>query len=779
MSLRPDHDAQALRALMERFNSAAQPVSPAEQADQIRQQLAESAEQGVAEGTAIYYHVINGDKKSVKVFTDSESAVKFLNAYRKKDKTANNWKIITKKNAMMYKEGVTEGHRVVPGFDQEKYQERPGLEGPFHTKSGKVVYYDKVEGKYYDPDTDMYIDYDDWQAMNEQGVTEGSANANETPRSQIIKLYKKGLEDYDIAYDLDIDEKTVADIIDDYDKKQQQQYFKKKGVAEAAGLYGPFTVTINTGERPQSRTKTKRFKREDDAVLWAEDWLENYPQYSLATAEVTDPEGNVVWTTNESDIAEAKPAARKTRLPEFTAYPNYAAWRQELMSRGDDQIDHLDNDYVDNYRVLFAVDRNRRVVGMYYHTADSGSFVPAGQGFSDMIYYADTDPHWPYDGDNGREDLPEGRAGADDVDTVGFSVNSEAAYTAVMQRFGDYIDHDETSGVMYAPARVWPQIEMTAFDADPDSGAVRVEDDVMEQGVAEVSENNPVVNAITRRIMLQRTDLLSKYGPEKVGTAIDEVADFVGDVEEIGSSDVSSWVRHVEQMLGNMEQGVSEANKHSVIGKIQRGHELKKKVDQSYQDIGAAQQAGDKAAGSRAFRKHERLANLERPGTWTKPKDLSENSAPTEKVSSIIKRVLGKQLQWEPGISKLYKNTRRSRTQRVDDYAMKNISTGVKSPDRLSANSGDAQPAALKKQLIQAGYPVYDDVLIFPDLIMFQVRTPISVTAEAQPDRNEMDTPEFQRALDSVKKAAAQGPMKTVYDPRTRKYRVVPVSSLK
>ena len=80
----------------------------------------------------------------------------------------------------------------------------------------------------------------------------------------------------------------------------------------------------------------------------------------------------------------------------------------------------------------------------------------------------------------------------------------------------------------------------------------------MSEGVSEDAENNPVVNAITRRIMLQRTDLLSKYGPEKIGTAVDEVADFVGDVEEIGSSDVSGWVRHVEQMLGNRESDVTE-----------------------------------------------------------------------------------------------------------------------------------------------------------------------------------------------------------------------------
>jgi hypothetical protein len=87
---------------------------------------------------------------------------------------------------------------------------------------------------------------------------------------------------------------------------------------------------------------------------------------------------------------------------------------------------------------------------------------------------------------------------------------------------------------------------------------------LMECGMHEGAFHNPdqqpspVAQAITRRILLQRTDLLSKYGPEKVGQAIDEVADFVGDVEEIGSSDVSGWVRHVEQMLGNMGDDVGE-----------------------------------------------------------------------------------------------------------------------------------------------------------------------------------------------------------------------------
>ena len=62
-------------------------------------------------------------------------------------------------------------------------------------------------------------------------------------------------------------------------------------------------------------------------------------------------------------------------------------------------------------------------------------------------------------------------------------------------------------------------------------------------------EPSPVASAVTRRILLQRTDLLSKYGPELVTAAIDNVADYVGDVDEIGSSDVSAWVKQVERML--------------------------------------------------------------------------------------------------------------------------------------------------------------------------------------------------------------------------------------
>jgi hypothetical protein len=75
--------------------------------------------------------------------------------------------------------------------------------------------------------------------------------------------------------------------------------------------------------------------------------------------------------------------------------------------------------------------------------------------------------------------------------------------------------------------------------------------------VDEGQEDSPVASAITRRILLQRSDLLSKYGPEKVMAAIDDVADFVGDTDEIGSSDVSGWIKQVEQSLAGMAEEVA------------------------------------------------------------------------------------------------------------------------------------------------------------------------------------------------------------------------------
>ena len=145
----------------------------------------------------------------------------------------------------------------------------------------------------------------------------------------------------------------------------------------------------------------------------------------------------------------------------------------------------------------------------------------------------------------------------------------------------------------------------------------------------------------------------------------------------------------------------------------------------------------------------------------------NEAAEPTEKVGSIIKRVLGQNLIWKPNFSKLYKNTRRSRTQRVDGYVMKDIKVNVKirkGNDKLSANQGDQLAVDLKNELVQAGYPVHSDVIIFPNQIMFQTRTPITVTGEQAVAEGVTDDPAFQRMMGKVTNQDRNHILKVVND---------------
>ena len=52
-------------------------------------------------------------------------------------------------------------YKIVPRIDRERYTDlsREDLEGPFVFESGKVLYYDPQEGKYYDRDSDWYVSH--------------------------------------------------------------------------------------------------------------------------------------------------------------------------------------------------------------------------------------------------------------------------------------------------------------------------------------------------------------------------------------------------------------------------------------------------------------------------------------------------------------------------------------------------------------------------------------------------------------------------------------------
>jgi hypothetical protein len=87
------------------------------------------------------------------------------------------------------KKKYSEGWKELPPIDRDRYQERPGLEGPFSTLSGKVVYYDPKEGKYYDSDTDMYLSYDEFKALDNDRT--GMETEGHSPHPKGSAKYKK------------------------------------------------------------------------------------------------------------------------------------------------------------------------------------------------------------------------------------------------------------------------------------------------------------------------------------------------------------------------------------------------------------------------------------------------------------------------------------------------------------------------------------------------------------------------------------------------------------
>lgn len=71
-----------------------------------------------------------------------------------------------------------------------------------------------------------------------------------------------------------------------------------------------------------------------------------------------------------------------------------------------------------------------------------------------------------------------------------------------------------------------------------------------QQGIIKEGEDrNPMAQAVTRRIMIQHPEWITRYGVEALIRAIDDVTEDDMDWEEIGSSDVSAYVNYVKDRL--------------------------------------------------------------------------------------------------------------------------------------------------------------------------------------------------------------------------------------
>jgi hypothetical protein len=118
---------------------------------------------------------------------------------------------------------IAEGYMVMPGIDRDKYTEMRGLEGPFMTRSGKVLYYDAKAGEYYDRDSDIYLSYTEYLSFDKETSAQKAAMKQGPLADPKSKEYKKMEKDKAKA------EKAA--------KKQYSMRSESMGVARARKFY--------------------------------------------------------------------------------------------------------------------------------------------------------------------------------------------------------------------------------------------------------------------------------------------------------------------------------------------------------------------------------------------------------------------------------------------------------------------------------------------------------------------------------------------------------------
>ena len=190
--------------------------------------------QGVAEGSMpyphgkpeagdkiVWYHSNHYPKLEGEVvgWKDGHLVVKSIDpSPRNTEKTVVTYRVPKNNIMSVEKQGVAEGYRVLPSIDRERYGDRSyeGLEGPFRARNGKVYYYDPKAGMAYDPDTDIYIDYDELKMMDTE-MSEGSEYQN--PKIGTIK-----------ANLMNTEKPTVQIRVFKHDSIRNKDYWVSKGI---------------------------------------------------------------------------------------------------------------------------------------------------------------------------------------------------------------------------------------------------------------------------------------------------------------------------------------------------------------------------------------------------------------------------------------------------------------------------------------------------------------------------------------------------------------------
>jgi hypothetical protein len=266
------------------------------------------------------------------------------------------------------------------------------------------------------------------------------------------------------------------------------------------------------------------------------------------------------------------------------------------------------------------------------------------------------------------------------------------------------------------------------------------------RGVTESDDYSAVTGAITRRIITQHPEVLAKYGPAIVSQAIDEIADFVGDADEIGSSDVSGWVSQVIRSLGRFapvrDEGVAEG--HTEV-KDKEGKVVSWKDDSEW-----------------------RRAKKNKQGQPKDPRGVVTH------LSDVARRkTAAQQGMAEADVDSDGHSVDHADSGEYDyegDQAKDQLNTIVRAAQRLNGllDDNENMPEWVQMKITNAA----DYIDTAADYIESNQEPEL-----AEGDRvGNMDADAFDAAMARLKQLAGAGPMKTVYDPAKRVYRNVPTA---
>jgi hypothetical protein len=237
---------------------------------------------------------------------------------------------------------------------------------------------------------------------------------------------------------------------------------------------------------------------------------------------------------------------------------------------------------------------------------------------------------------------------------VGFHLDTELAYQAVMRKFGNVVSQDPESGTMYVPASVWTQVEKVAFDADG-RGAER-DEGVMEEGwkgalagaalaglgvlsgapaqAADLSNFNtqylqqvvsgehsrPMVSVDDARAELQaRVDGKQQAAPARPAQSqaaagySKEWLQKAADPNRTGRYMIS--VEKAQELLGNMQEGIAEGSLNELSKNTLKSYSRERGTT-IHQDKRDADRARDTAADKKKHGNTKAAADWDDEASW-------------------------------------------------------------------------------------------------------------------------------------------------------------------